>query len=125
MNNLLNEEHIKITDDASTIKELRKLVSNFVEERNWNQYHSPSDIATALSIESAELLEYFLFKPDNFIPSNIEKLTDEMADIFIYLMSLANSLNLKSFASEVYRKMELNRKKYPIEKYSGSNYKKQ
>ena len=125
MNNLLNEIHIEITDDASTIKELRKLVSDFVGERNWNQYHSPSALATAISIESAELLENFLFKPDNYIPDNIEKLTDEMADIFVYLMSLCNALNLESFSEVVHQKMKKNRIKYPIERYAGDKYQKQ
>jgi dCTP diphosphatase len=111
--------------DSTTIGELRTIVSKFIEERDWNQYHSPKALSTAISIESAELLENFLFKPDSHIPENIEDITDEMADIFIYLLSMANALNLTSFAKEIYRKMEKNRKKYPIEKYSGSNYQKQ
>ncbi len=111
--------------DSTTIAELRELVSEFVKERDWGQYHTPKALSTAISVESAELLENFLFQPESFIPSDIEKLTDEMADIFIYLMSLTNTLKLESFAKEVHRKMIKNRQKYPKEKFSGENYSKQ
>lgn len=112
------------TDDT-TVAELRALVSEFVHERNWEQYHTPKSLSEAISIESAELLENFLFQPDTYIPSDLEKVTDEMADIFVYLMSLANTLKLKSFAEEVHRKMIKNRLKYPKEKFSGKDYSKQ
>ena len=114
----------KITDDT-TIAELRELVAKFVQERDWEQYHTPKALSTAISIESAELLENFLFQPDSYVPADIEKMTDEMADIFIYLMSLTNALKLESFAKEVHRKMIKNRQKYPKEKYSGKKYSKQ
>jgi len=103
---------------------MRDLVARFVEERDWTRYHSPKALAMAISIESAELLENFLFQPDDFLPAPLEKLTDEMADVFIYLMSMVNSLNLPSFADVVQKKMEKNQAKYPVEKYSGDRYEK-
>ncbi|UYP48283.1 hypothetical protein NEF87_004568 [Candidatus Lokiarchaeum ossiferum] len=121
---MAEEDSLKRTDET-TIAELRELVSEFVHERNWEQYHTPKSLSEAISIESAELLENFLFQPDSHLPADIEKVTDEMADIFVYLMSLANTLQLKSFSEEVYRKMIKNRQKYPIEKFSGNNYSKQ
>ena len=78
-------------DTSTTIMDFRKKVKKFVDEREWNQYHSPKALAIALNIEASELLEVFLFKPDDFIPKNLDSLTDEMADVFIYLMNLVNS----------------------------------
>ncbi|MHA1602484.1 MAG: MazG-like family protein [Promethearchaeota archaeon] len=115
----------KKLDSMTTIEDLRKLTANFVNERDWKSYHKPRALAEAISIESAELLEQFLFQPPDYVPENIELLTDEMSDIFIYLMSLCNALKLPSFSQEVFRKMEKNKQKYPISKYSGENYQKQ
>jgi NTP pyrophosphatase (non-canonical NTP hydrolase) len=113
------------SDDATTIQDLRVLVDKFVSQRNWKSYHTPKNLAEAISIEAAELLENFLFQPEDYLPEQLESITDEMADVFIYLMSLVNTLNLKSFSQTVYNKMEKNKLKYPIEKYSGTNYQKQ
>ncbi len=114
-------------DNEITLLELRKLVENFVQERDWSQYHTPKALAIALSIEVAELLEHFLFKNIDTISSENEKFQDftyEMADIFIYLMSLANTLKLENFSQVIFEKMEKNRKKYPIEESSGTKYRK-
>ena len=75
-------------DDITSIQDLRQLTANFVNERNWKNYHTPRALAEAISIESAELLENFLFKSDAEAIVDVNKITDEMADIFIYLMSL-------------------------------------
>ena len=112
-------------DSITTIMNFRKKLKNFVDERDWNQYHSPKALAIALNIEAAELLEVFLFQPDNFIPKNLDSLTDEMADVFIYLMNLVNSLNIDNFTEIIKHKIEKNAIKYPIKKFSANNYKKQ
>lgn len=112
-------------DDQTTIQELRNLTKNFVQERNWESYHSPRSLAEAISIEAGELLENFLFQKTDQGNGNIEAITDEMADIFIYLMSLSNTLELPSFSQRIYEKMEKNRQKYPIHQFSGDLYKKQ
>jgi dCTP diphosphatase len=116
---------MKFSDNETTIANLRLLTKNFVDERKWGEYHTPKSLAIALSIEAAELLENFLFKGDDFIPEKIENVTNEMADIFIYLMSLADSLNLKNFSEIINQKMEKNKIKYPVEKFAGKNYTKQ
>lgn len=114
-------------DNEITLRDLRTLVEKFVQERDWNQYHTPKALAIALSIEVAELLEHFLFKdsetlsPDN---ENYQDFNYEMADIFIYLMSLANVLNIESFSQIIFEKMEKNRRKYPIDECRGNKYKK-
>jgi len=117
----INKEQDKLT----TISDLRTFVDQFVEERNWKSYHNPRALAEAISIEAAELLECFLFQPEGYCPENIDTVTDEMADIFVYLMSLCNTLNLESFSEVVHRKMKKNRIKYPIERYAGDKYQKQ
>jgi len=115
----------KKSDNRTTIKDLREFVNQFVEERNWKSYHNPRALAEAISIEAAELLECFLFQPEGYCPDNLEHLTEEMADIFLYLMSLCNALNLESFSELVHQKMKKNRIKYPIERYAGDKYQKQ
>jgi NTP pyrophosphatase (non-canonical NTP hydrolase) len=115
-------------DNKTTIAELRELVEKFVSERDWNSYHTPKALAIAISIESAELLEHFLFSKNEQLPEDPKKLEsfeNEMADIFIYILSLANSMDIKNFSEIVYRKMEKNRLKYPIDKFSGDKYQKQ
>ena len=115
----------KKLDSETTIDDLRVFVNQFVEERQWKSYHTPKALAEAISIEAAELLECFLFKPEGYCPENLEHLTEEMADIFVYLISLCNTLNLESFSEIVHQKMKKNRSKYPIERYAGDKYQKQ
>ena len=119
------EEESIMDDSKTSLADLRRLVENFVNERNWKEYHTPKDLTIAISIEVAELMEHFLFRPDQIMPADDEGFMEEMADIFIYLMSLANTLGIESFSQVVAEKMVKNRIKYPVEKYSGKNYTKQ
>lgn len=112
-------------DSITTIMDFRKKLKKFVDDRDWNQYHSPKALAIAINIEAAELLEVFLFRPDDFVPKNLDSLTDEMADVFIYLMNLVNSLKLDNFTEIIEQKIEKNAKKYPIKEFSAKNYRKQ
>ncbi len=112
-------------DSITTIMDFRNKLKKFVDDRNWNQYHSPKSLAIALNIEASELLEVFLFQPDDFIPKNLDSLTDEMADVFIYLMNLVNALKLDNFSEIIKQKIERNAIKYPIKEFSAKNYKKQ
>lgn len=115
-------------DQKTSLQQLRSLVADFVKERDWNQYHSAKSLSIALSIEASELLEHFLFKKEENIlksASNFTAFTEEMADIFIYLMSLTNSLGIDNFSEIIYQKMEKNKIKYPIDKFGGNNYQKQ
>jgi len=125
--NLVN--NLKLYEDPKiSLQDLRTLVANFVDERDWNQHHSPKSLSIALSIEAAELLEHFLFKSEDSLPKdaiNYNAFTEEMADIFIYLMCLANNLGIDNFSEIVFQKMEKNKTKYPIEKIAGKNYHKQ
>ena len=116
----------KFNDLNATISLFKSEVKKFVENRNWTKYHTPKDLALAISIEAAELSEHFLFKDrsveeivkDKELLSNI---SDEVADVFIYMMSFVNSLNIDLTQSFI-KKMEKNNKKYPIEEFNKGNY---
>lgn len=113
------------TDQNFSIENFRGILKKFVADRQWETYHTPRALAEAISIEAGELLENFLFQPEGHLPENLAPLTDEMADVFIYLMNLVNCLDLSNFTQIVLHKIQKNAEKYPIEKYSGENYQKQ
>lgn len=102
-----------------TIQEYTKEIQKFNNERNWSQYHNPKDVAIALIIEAGEILEHFRFKQE---AKNKEELAEEIADVFIYLLLLAekSDINIDEWFN---KKMEKNRKKYPVEKFYGQNKK--
>ena len=96
--------------------------------RDWLKFHNPKDLSIALSIETSELEELFLWK-ENVSASRIKKdrrqfsrVKEEIADIFIYLLSLSNVLGL-DVSTAVTEKLEQNARKYPVSKSKGSNKK--
>lgn len=99
------------------IKEITEALVNFRNERDWEQFHNPKDLAIALSIESAELLEAFLWKPSE--DAGIEKIKEELADVFAYAFMLAHKCNL-DVREIVLSKIEKNSLKYPVSKSKGS-----
>lgn len=116
------------TDRDTTISFLKKEVARFVEERNWSKYHTIKSLIQAIQIEAAELSELFLFKELNIddVLSNkelYENVSDEIADVFIYLLSLINTLDL-DLTDTFFKKMEKNSQKYSIEEFNKGNYQK-
>ncbi len=113
-------------DLTTTISFFKKEVKTFVEARNWTKYHTPKNLIQALQIEAAELSELFLFKDykvEDILQNKqvLSDISDEIADVFIYLISLLNSLNLdltQSFMS----KMEKNDKKYTLKEFNTGDY---
>jgi dCTP diphosphatase len=108
-------------DSKATIGELRDLVAKFVRERDWEKYHRPKDLAMALSIEAAELLELFLWEQDKggaMEERLAEKGKEELADVMIYCLSLANAQGW-DLSEAVKAKVRKNEKKYPADKYRG------
>lgn len=95
------------------ISKLRK----FRDERNWNQFHNPKDLAIALNIETSELLELFLWKDHN--DADINKVKEELADVFAYALLLADKYNL-NITEIVEEKIKKNAEKYPVEKSKGT-----
>lgn len=101
----------------SDLEELRKTIIGFTQERNWDQFHNGKDLALALSIEAAELNEAFLWKESKDV--NVEKVREELADVFNYAILIADKYNL-DIKQIVLEKLEKNAEKYPIEKAYGS-----
>jgi len=98
-------------------KEIIDVLKKFRDERDWEQFHNPKDLAIALSIESNELLEQFLWKnPEN---ANKDKLKEELADVFSYAFLLADKLEL-DVKKIVLDKVKLNAEKYPVAKAKGT-----
>ena len=97
-----------------TIERIRK----FREDRDWSQFHTPENLAKAISIEASELLENFLW--DNEF--NKEDICDELADVLVYCVHMADSLGV-NIEEIINNKMDKNEKKYPIEKSKGTSKK--
>ena len=113
-----------MNDTTTTIHELRELVRNFVEARDWRQFHSPKNLTMALSIEASELMEHFQWiTPDasRKLGQNAGKLrevSEELADIVCYALAIANELDID--VSQAMRdKMKKNEQKYPADEYRG------
>ncbi len=111
-------------DNTTTVEQLRTMVREFVDERQWNKYHSPKNISMALTIEAAELMEHFQWisiDESRTVAREPEKLTavgEELADVLCYGLALANELDI-DISTAMRSKMEKNRKKYPIDEYLG------
>lgn len=107
----------------SDLKELGDIVRAFSAERDWLRFHTPKNLAMALSVEAAELLEHYQWLPtgaDHELDDAArEGVRHEMADVLVYLIQLANHNGVDLYQA-VLEKMELNRKKYPVEQARGS-----
>jgi NTP pyrophosphatase (non-canonical NTP hydrolase) len=104
------------------LEQLRAVVRQFAEERDWDQFHTPKNLSAALCVEAAELLEHFqwLERGDaaELGPAKLEQVRHEMADVLVYLVRLADKLEVDLQAA-VRDKMVLNRAKYPADKVRG------
>lgn len=101
----------------SDLEELRKVIVKFTQERDWDQFHNGKDLALALSIEASELNEAFLWKDSKDV--NVEKVKEELADIFNYAILIADKYDL-DIKQIVLDKLRRNAEKYPVEKAYGS-----
>ncbi len=108
------------------MEELLKNIRQFNEERDWGQFHSPKNLAMSLAIETAEVMEHFQWltqEQSSNLPTDKKKeISEELADVMIYLVNLADKLNI-DLLKAAQMKIEKNRKKYPVTKAKGS-YKK-
>ena len=100
------------------MKELQEKIEKFNKERDWDQFHSPENLAKSISIEAGELLECFQWD-NNY---NIDEVKDELADVLNYCIQMADKLNLDP-KQIVLDKMEKTAKKYPIDKAKGKSTK--
>ena len=97
-----------------TIERIRK----FRNDRDWNKFHTPSNLAKAIRIESGELLEHFLWD-DNFDKNEV---CDELADVIVYCIHMADALSVE-ITDIINSKMNKNEEKYPVEKSKGNSKK--
>lgn len=106
------------------IKTLQITLSKFAKERDWEQFHSPKNLVMALTGEVGELVECFqwLKEEESFSPDKLDEVKDEMADVFLYLIRLADILEIDLFECSR-QKIKKNEKKYPKDKVKGSNKK--
>jgi NTP pyrophosphatase (non-canonical NTP hydrolase) len=112
------------TDEQTTVAELRDALRRFVDERQWRPYHTPKNLAMALAVEAAELMEHFQWlTPEEALavpcqPDKSAAVGEEIADVIGYALALANELEI-DVASTIRAKMAKNEQKYPAEKYRG------
>ena len=106
--------------------ELNQLIRDFCEDRDWDQFHSIKDLAIGLSTESSELLQLFRFKDNEqsleYLKENRKKVEDECADVYYYLLRLADLYKV-DLNQALENKMMDNEKKYPKELVKGKNLK--
>ncbi len=101
----------------SDLEELREAIVQFTQERDWDQFHNGKDLALALSIEAAELNEAFLWKDASKV--NVDKVKEELADIFNYAILIADKYDL-DIKQIILDKLQKNAEKYPVDKAYGS-----
>ena len=111
---------------SDSLHELRDALRAFAAERDWDQFHSPRNLATALAVEAAELLEPFqwLSEAESRVlpPATRAAVEEEMADVLLYLVRLADKLDV-NLLEAARTKMARNAGKYPVEKSRGSSRK--
>src|SRR6516164_10974924 len=89
-----------MSDDATTVAQLRRAIQTFVDERDWRRFHTPKNLAMSLAIEAAELMEHFqwLDREESMArgrdPVRRGQIAEEMADVACYLLSMANALDI-------------------------------
>jgi len=113
-------------DNQTTLQELKQKMADFVRERDWEQFHTPKNIAMSIAIEAAELMEHFQWltveQSKQLDDEALHDIGEELADIVIYSLSMANFLKL-DLAQTVLDKMAKNIRKYPADKVQGKSHK--
>lgn len=102
-----------------SLEELTKEIKDFVDQRDWNQFHTPANLAKSISIEANELLECFQWDEVNF---NMENVKEELADVINYCIQMATILDL-DIKDIVLAKLKKNALKYPVSKCKGKSTK--
>jgi dCTP diphosphatase len=102
-----------------SLETLKKEVAEFNKARDWDQFHSPANLAKSISIEANELLECFQWDEEHF---DKEAVKEELADVMNYVLQMSNVLDV-DLQKIVEEKMALNAKKYPVEKCKGKSTK--
>ncbi len=114
-------------DTETRIEEIKTAAREFMKERKWEKFHTPKDLAIAVSVEAAEILEHFRFRDEKELESyladeeNKKELGYEMADVLSFLVRLAEETGI-DLANAVEEKMKKNSKRYPVGTASGNGW---
>ena len=105
---------------------LQQRLREFARERDWDQFHSPKNLSMALIAEAAELVEHFQWLTEEqsaqLPDEKLREVEQELADVFLYLLRIADKLNVDLLAAAAH-KIDLNARKYPVEQVRGSSKK--
>ena len=108
------------------IESLRNQLRTFAADRDWDQFHSPKNLAAALAVEASELLEHFQWlteaQSQQLPPDALNEVGNEVADVLLYLIRISDKLGIDLIAA-ANAKILLNAEKYPVEKARGSSRK--
>ncbi len=108
------------------ISSITKKILAFREARDWRQFHNPKDIALSLVLEATEVLEHFQWKNGDdiqkHVDANKDKISEELADVLYWLILMSHDLNIDLLES-LSKKLEINEKKYPVDKAKGTSKK--
>ena len=103
---------------------IKNEIKTFVDERDWEQFHSPKNLSMALSVEASELVEIFQWQKQDEYSENEEKVVsavkDEVADIFYYVVRMCQKMDI-NLEEAFFKKMEKNRLKHPINEVKGKS----
>jgi dCTP diphosphatase len=114
------------TGNQDVLLELRNVLRQFASDRDWDKFHSPKNLAIALSVEAAELLEHFQWMSDaesaDLSVATCIRVREELADVLLYLIRLADKLNV-DLANAAAEKIQINASKYPVAKARGTSKK--
>ncbi len=114
----------RMKDTDTTITALKELVRDFRDRRDWEQFHTPKNLSMSIAIEAAELMEEFQWLTSDESqrlrkdPERLTRLAEELADIVIYCLSFANSLDI-DVTTTVKDKLDKNASRYPEDEYRG------
>ena len=113
-----------MSDNKTSIIEIKNIVKKFVDEREWYKFHNPKSLSMSIAIEASELMEIFQWlsldeSKEKMLEGELRKnAIDEIADVLIYAVSFCNRNDI-DISDAIMQKMEKNKIKYPVEKFKG------
>ncbi|MCH7993647.1 MAG: nucleotide pyrophosphohydrolase [Planctomycetes bacterium] len=119
-----NRREPVVNDSTATVADLKRLVQDFVTERDWEPFHDAKNLSTAIAIEAAELMEHFQWLRSEELPAVLDdvaamkEIRAELADITAFVLSFAMTMGI-DLSSALAEKMKQNAIKYPIERFRG------